>query len=106
MSREISRREFVKESALASAGDDYPTAPRPDETGDTGTYDNSWCRSADEVIDFMKTVTKPWVAFKVMAAGAIPPRKAFPHAFNSGADFVLAGRLPTTCRLPRKRWRM
>jgi hypothetical protein len=70
---------------------DYPTAPRPEETGEMGTYDNSWCRSADEVIDFMKTVKKPWVAFKVMAAGAIPPRKAFPHAFNSGADFVLAG---------------
>ena len=70
---------------------DYPTAPRPEETGEMGTYDNSWCRNADEVIDFMKTVRKPWIAFKVMAAGAIPPRKAFPHAFNGGADFVLAG---------------
>ena len=39
----------------------------------------------------MKTVNKPWIAFKVMAAGAIPPRKAFRHAFDSGADFVLAG---------------
>ena len=26
-----------------------------------------------------------------MAAGAIRPRKAFPYAFNGGADFVLAG---------------
>jgi hypothetical protein len=43
------------------------------------------------VIDFMKTVKKPWIAFKVMAAGAIPPRKAFRHAFNGGADYVLAG---------------
>jgi hypothetical protein len=56
-----------------------------------GDYDNSWCRNADEVIDFMRTVTKPWIAFKVMAAGAIRPRKAFPHAFNGGADFILAG---------------
>ena len=39
----------------------------------------------------METVKKPWIAFKVMAAGAIPPRKAFPYAFNAGADFVLAG---------------
>ncbi len=70
---------------------DYPTAPRPDETGELGNFDNSWCRNADEVIDFMKTVKKPWIAFKVMAAGAIPPRKAFRHAFNGGADFVLAG---------------
>lgn len=39
----------------------------------------------------MATVKKPWIAFKVMAAGAIPPQKAFAHAFQSGADFVLAG---------------
>jgi hypothetical protein len=39
----------------------------------------------------MKTVAKPWIAFKVMAAGAIPPKNAFPYAFNSGADFILAG---------------
>jgi hypothetical protein len=70
---------------------DYHSAPRPDEKGDLGRYDNSWCRDADEVIEFMWGVKKPWIAFKVMAAGAIPPRRAFPFAFNSGADFVLAG---------------
>ena len=26
-----------------------------------------------------------------MAAGAIPPKNAFPYAFRSGADHVLAG---------------
>jgi hypothetical protein len=26
-----------------------------------------------------------------MAAGAIPPRDAFPYAYGSGADFVVAG---------------
>ena len=70
---------------------DYPTAQRPEETGPFGSCDNAWCSNADEVIDFMKTVTKPWIAFKVMAAGGILPRKAFPHAINGGADFVLAG---------------
>jgi len=69
----------------------YPTAQKPGETGDYGKFDNSWCRNADEVIDFMKTVKKPWIAFKVMAAGAIPPRKAFPYTIDAGADFVLAG---------------
>ena len=39
----------------------------------------------------METVEKPWVAFKVMAAGAIQPRMAFPHAYQNGADFVIAG---------------
>jgi hypothetical protein len=39
----------------------------------------------------MKTVEKPWIAFKVMAAGAIPPKNAFRYAFEKGADHVLAG---------------
>jgi NAD(P)H-dependent flavin oxidoreductase YrpB (nitropropane dioxygenase family) len=39
----------------------------------------------------MKTVTKPWIAFKVLAAGAIYPRQAFPYAFKSGADFIAVG---------------
>ena len=39
----------------------------------------------------MKTVNKPWIAFKTMAAGAIPPPDAFRYAFLHGADFVLAG---------------
>lgn len=69
----------------------YYSAPRADETGFLGKFDNSWCNEPEEVVDFMHTVNKPWIAFKVMAAGAIPPDKAFPFAFNSGADFVLAG---------------
>ena len=39
----------------------------------------------------MAAVEKPWIAFKVMAAGAIPPKDAFDYAFNYGADHVLAG---------------
>ena len=39
----------------------------------------------------MAKITKPWIAFKILAAGAIPPRAAFPYAFSSGADFLLAG---------------
>ncbi len=70
---------------------DYHSAPRPGEKGYLGRYDNSWCNDPEEVIDVMFPIKKPWIAFKVMAAGAIPPRRAFQHAFNSGADFVLAG---------------
>ena len=54
-------------------------------------YDSLWCEKPNEVIEFMQGVTKPWIAFKVMAAGAIPPANAFPFAFNNGADCVLAG---------------
>ena len=39
----------------------------------------------------LETVEKPWVAFKVMAAGAIHPRVGFHYAFRGGADFVIAG---------------
>ena len=39
----------------------------------------------------MKSVRKPWIAFKILAAGAIPPRDGFSYAFRSGADFVAVG---------------
>jgi hypothetical protein len=53
--------------------------------------DNMWCNTPEETIAFMEKVEKPWIAFKVMAAGAIPPRLAFSHAYRGGADFVQAG---------------
>jgi len=54
-------------------------------------HDSRWCSRPDELAAFMQTVEKPWIAFKVMAAGAIPPESAFRHSFENGADFVLAG---------------
>jgi hypothetical protein len=53
--------------------------------------DSMWCNNPEETIAYMEKVEKPWIAFKVMAAGAIPPRMAFSHAYRGGADFVLAG---------------
>ena len=53
--------------------------------------DNMWCNNPEETAAFMETVEKPWVAFKVMAAGAITPRMAFPYAYRNGADFIIAG---------------
>jgi hypothetical protein len=70
---------------------DYFTAPRPGEKDALGPHDNSWCSDPQAVIDFMATVKKPWIAFKILAAGAIQPRAAFPYAFNYGADFILVG---------------
>ena len=54
-------------------------------------HDNMWCNNPKETAAFMETVEKPWVAFKVMAAGAIRPEVAFRHAYKSGADFIIAG---------------
>jgi hypothetical protein len=59
--------------------------------GGKGWYDNMWCINPEETIAFMQTVAKPWVAFKVLAAGAIPPAQAFPYAFRNGADFIAVG---------------
>jgi hypothetical protein len=70
---------------------EYYTAPRADETGACGAHDNSWCNKPDEVMEVMAKVTKPWIAFKILAAGALQPRAAFPYAFNGGADFILVG---------------
>jgi len=78
--------------------DDYPSAT-PKElrkefiwlTGGKGWYDNMWCIDPEETIAFMKTVTKPWVAFKVLAAGAFLPREGFTYAFKNGADFIAVG---------------
>ena len=70
----------------------YQTAPRPEElTAPIREVPGYWCKDPAETIDVMKSVSKPWIAFKVMAAGAIPPANAFRYAFENGADHVLAG---------------
>ncbi len=53
--------------------------------------DNMWCNNPEETAAFMETVRRPWVAFKVMAAGAIAPQIAFSYAYRHGADFIIAG---------------
>jgi hypothetical protein len=53
--------------------------------------DNVWCLTPDKTIEFMQTVKKPWIAYKVMAAGAIHPQEGFRYAYENGADFVCAG---------------
>ena len=70
----------------------YPTAPKPEElTKPYNEIPGYWCKNPEETIAVLKEVTKPWIAFKTMAAGAIPPQQAFRYAFQKGADFVLAG---------------
>jgi len=54
-------------------------------------HDSIWCPQPEETIEVMKGVAKPWIAFKVLAAGAIAPQDGFRYAFAGGADFILAG---------------
>jgi len=56
-----------------------------------GTHDNVWAATPDKTIAFMNTVAKPWIAFKVLAAGAINPTVGFKYAFRGGADFACVG---------------
>ena len=53
--------------------------------------DNRYCDDGEETIEFMKTFDKPWIAFKVLAAGSIHPKDGLRYAFESGADFVSIG---------------
>jgi len=54
-------------------------------------HDNIWSLYPERTIEFMKKAKKPWIAFKVLAAGAIHPRVGFKYAFENGADFICVG---------------
>ncbi|MCL2120133.1 MAG: hypothetical protein FWH27_17080 [Planctomycetaceae bacterium] len=54
-------------------------------------YDNSWCDDPEKHIEVFSKIEKPWIAYKIMAAGAIPPKNALDYAFSNGADFVIFG---------------
>jgi hypothetical protein len=54
-------------------------------------HDNVWSLTPEKTAEFMRTVKRPWIAYKVMAAGAIHPREGFRYAYESGADFICAG---------------
>jgi uncharacterized membrane protein YphA (DoxX/SURF4 family) len=54
-------------------------------------HDNIFCAKPDETVEFMSKVPQPWVAFKVLAAGAILPEEGFRFALEKGADFLCVG---------------
>ncbi len=61
------------------------------EVIDNYTADNYWCLDPVETIRFMSELERPWIAYKILAAGAIHPKAGFRHAFGNGADFALVG---------------
>ncbi|OHB64286.1 MAG: hypothetical protein A2168_05460 [Planctomycetes bacterium RBG_13_50_24] len=58
---------------------------------DNYDIDNYWDKDPEKTVEFMKTMEKPWIAYKVLAAGAIHPRDGFKYAFENGADFACVG---------------
>lgn len=58
---------------------------------DNYAVDNYWASKPQETVDFMDSLSKPWIAFKVLAAGAFRPRQGFKFVFENGADFACVG---------------
>jgi hypothetical protein len=61
------------------------------QAGKLPPHDNMWCTNPEETISYMAKLGRPWIAFKVMAAGAIEPKVGFRYAYENGADFICAG---------------
>ncbi len=53
--------------------------------------DSVWEETPQETAAFMREVEKPWIAYKVLGAGAIHPNEGFRYAFQNGADFLCVG---------------
>lgn len=95
--------------------DGYPTSrPTPPEVREEfiqltpGYFDNIWCAHPDKVIEAFKSITKPWLATKVLAAGAIDSRGGLTYALEEGGadfaavamfDFLIAGQVQTVKRI-------
>lgn len=82
-----------------SAGPPLPPDPNWKPTKDQlvqpeyapGTHDNIWETTPKATAEFFATCKKPFIAYKVLAAGAIHPRDGFKYAFEKGADFICVG---------------
>jgi uncharacterized membrane protein YphA (DoxX/SURF4 family) len=53
--------------------------------------DNIFDYDPEETIRFMATLKEPWIGFKVLAAGAIPPEVGLQYAYANGSDFICLG---------------
>jgi hypothetical protein len=73
--------------------ENYWSKRRPEQTLEVidSQNDNFWCTDPDAVIRWMQECERPWIAYKVLAAGAIPPKAGFRYAFDNGADFCVVG---------------
>lgn len=73
--------------------ENYWSKRRPEQPTEVidSLNDNFWCTDPEAVIRWMQECSRPWIAYKVMAAGAISPQAGFGHAFENGADFCVVG---------------
>lgn len=71
----------------------YWSARRPDQDllVIDNPADNYWDMDPVRTARVMSAVEKPWIAFKILAAGAIRPESGFRYALETGADFLCVG---------------
>ena len=50
-----------------------------------------FCLFPEQTIDYFKNKKQPFMAFKILAGGAIHPKEGFRFAFENGADFICVG---------------
>ncbi len=53
--------------------------------------DSIFDETPEKTLECMKTVECPWIAYKVLGAGAIHPKEGFQYAYENGADFLCVG---------------
>ncbi len=72
----------------------YWSARRPDQNQpviENYATDNYFDMDPERTIAVMQKIAKPWIAYKVLAAGAIAPKVGLDYAFRNGADFACVG---------------
>jgi hypothetical protein len=82
----------------------YWSARRPGQESEVvdNPDDNYWDKDPDRTIGFMQEVEKPWIAFKVLAAGAIRPESGLPLRLRARSRFHLRGHVRLSGRAERK----
>jgi hypothetical protein len=54
-------------------------------------HDNLWESTPEATKAFFEKLNKPWIAYKVLAAGRLHPRDGFEYALANGADYMVVG---------------
>ena len=54
-------------------------------------HDSVYDETPEKTMEFMRTSGRPWIAYKVLGAGAIKPEEGFRYALENGADFLCVG---------------
>jgi len=59
--------------------------------GEMPRNDSVFEETPERTIEFMSASDRPWIAYKVLGAGAIAPQEGFRYALENGADFLCVG---------------